>query len=102
MNGSFGSLPKALSTALLFSLAMSTFFPEAASCAEISAMTCVLPVPGGPWIRNIPLDETALSTASCWTGLRFLRKNLSTGCLTTTLPDDSGLKSAVARNGFIT
>ena len=33
------------------------------SCKTISAMTAVLPVPGGPWMRNSSLLATALLTA---------------------------------------
>ena len=70
--GISGSLRKALSTALWFSLAMRTFLFLVTSWAVISAMTSVLPVPGGPLIRNIPLEATAFLIASFCFSLSLL------------------------------
>lgn len=38
---------------------------------RISSMSvCVLPVPGGPWIREISREASACWIAACWEGLR--------------------------------
>jgi hypothetical protein len=48
-----------------------TRWPAATECRMISTRVCVLPVPGGPHMRDTSGEESARTTAVRWEGFRW-------------------------------
>ena len=60
------SLSHILSTAVLLAAEKSTFLPVLTSCLMISTRVRVLPVPGGPWIKERSFCCSERVTAARW------------------------------------
>ena len=103
ISGIFGNLSKTLSIALCVSEEIKTFLPCLVSCAVISAITCVFPVPGGPCKRNILSLASARFTASFCLSFKLSRHH--SGSFNSSFEDCAsvcGENKYVGKNGFFT